>query len=76
MNTNYTPLFSVRTGVRAGQGGGWVNGVWVPDMSGTCSGSTPPPNSPPTTPPTTPPTSSSGGWVNGVWVADQSGTCG
>jgi hypothetical protein len=74
MNTINFPQFIVRTGVRAGQGGGYVNGVWVPDMSGTCTGSTPPPT---TTPPsTTPPTSTGGGYVNGVWVADMSGTCG
>lgn len=74
MNTNYTPQFNVRTGVRAGQGGGYVNGVWVPDMSGTCSGTNPPPTTTP--PPTTPPPTSGGGYVNGVWVPDMSGSCG
>ena len=36
MNTNLNPQFNVRTGVRAGQGG-YVNGVYYPDMSGTCA---------------------------------------
>ena len=76
MNTNNNPQFLVRTGVRAGQGGGWVNGVWVPDMSGTCTGSTPPPTPTPLPTPIPPPTTTGGGWVNGVWVADMSGSCG
>lgn len=65
---NKVPQFKVRSDIRSGQGGGWVNGVWYPDMSGTCTGST----SPPTTPP---PTNTGGGWVNGVWYPDMSGTC-
>jgi hypothetical protein len=63
------PQFKVRTGLKGGQsGGGYVNGVYYPDMSGTCGGTTPPP-------PTTPPTSG-GGYVGGVYYPDMSGTCG
>jgi hypothetical protein len=47
-------------------GGGYVNGVYYPDYSGYCSGTTPPP-----TPPST-----GGGYVNGVYYADYSGYCG
>lgn len=61
-----TAQIKVRSNLRAGNGG-WVNGVWFPDMSGTCTGTTPPP--------VTPPTTGGGGWVNGVWYADMSGTC-
>lgn len=46
-------------------GGGYVNGVYYPDYSGYCSGTTPPP------PPTT-----GGGYVNGVYYPDYSGYCG
>ena len=45
-------------------GGGYVNGVYYPDYSGYCSGTTPPP------PPTT-----GGGYVNGVYYPDYSGYC-
>lgn len=45
------------------QGGGYVNGVWYPDMSGTCGGSP------------TPVYPSGGGYVNGVWYPDKSGSC-
>jgi len=70
---NTVPQFRVRSNIRAGQGGGYVNGVWVPDQSGVCNGSTtPPPTQPPTQPP--PPTAG-GGWVNGVWYPDKSGSC-
>lgn len=62
-----TPQLRVRSDLRAGNGG-YVNGVWYPDMSGTCTGTTPPPTDP------TAPTSG-GGWVNGVWYPDMSGTC-
>ena len=48
-------------------GGGYVNGVYYPDMSGTCTGTTPPPPQPPTT--------GGGGTVNGVYYPDMSGTC-
>ena len=59
----------IRSGIRAGAGGGYVNGVYYPDMSGTCgSGSTPPPQP-------TPPPSSGGGYVGGVYYPDKSGTC-
>ena len=79
MDTNIreiTPQFKVRTNVRGGQGGGWVNGVWYPDNSGVCGGTTQP-TPPTTTPPpgTTPPPTSDGGYVNGVWYPDKSGTC-
>jgi hypothetical protein len=70
---NKVPQLKVRSDIRSGQGGGWVNGVFYPDMSGTCTGSTTPP---PTTPPTTtPPPTTGGGWVNGVFYPDMSGTC-
>ena len=45
-------------------GGGYVNGVYYPDYSGYCSGTTPPPK------PTT-----GGGYVNGVYYPDYSGYC-
>jgi hypothetical protein len=45
-------------------GGGWVNGVYYPDYSGYCSGTTP-----------TPPPPSGGGYVNGVYYPDYSGLC-
>jgi hypothetical protein len=71
-NKQYVPQIKVRTALRAGEGGGYVNGVWYPDMSGACGTSTTPP---PTTPPTPTPPTSGGGYVNGVWYPDQSGTC-
>ena len=72
-NENFVPQLLVRSGLRSGtsQGGGYVNGVWVPDQSGVCGGSTTPPSTP--QPPTQPP--SGGGWVGGVWYPDKSGTC-
>jgi hypothetical protein len=70
-NKQYVPQIKVRTAVRAGEGGGYVNGVWYADMSGAC-GASPTPTPPPPTP--TPPTSG-GGYVNGVWYSDMSGTC-
>jgi hypothetical protein len=74
INENYVPQIQVRSGLRSGtsQGGGYVNGVWYPDMSGTCGDSTTPPT---TTPPPTQP-SSGGGYVGGVWYPDMSGVCG
>ena len=74
-NSKGVPQFRVRTDVRGGQGGGYVNGVWYPDNSGVCSdGSEPAP--PGTTPPGgTPPPTSGGGYVGGVWYPDKSGTC-
>ena len=71
-NKQYVPQIKVRTAVRAGEGGGTVNSVWYPDMSGACGESTTPP---PTTPPTPTPPTSGGGYVNGVWYPDVSGTC-
>jgi len=71
-NKQYVPQIKVRTALRAGEGGGYDNGVWYPDMSGACGTSTTPP---PTTPPTPTPPTSGGGYVNGVWYPDQSGTC-
>jgi hypothetical protein len=62
---NKVPQLKVRSDLRSGQGG-YVNGVYYPDMSGTCTGTTPPPPTPPTT---------GGGYVNGVWYPDMSGTC-
>jgi hypothetical protein len=67
-NKQFVPQIKVRTALRAGEGGGYVNGVWYADMSGACGASTTPP-------PTTPPPTSGGGYVNGVWYPDVSGTC-
>lgn len=64
---NKVPQLKVRSDIRSGQGG-WVNGIWYPDMSGTCTGGTTPP-------PTVPPNNTGGGWVNGVWFPDMSGSC-
>jgi hypothetical protein len=69
-NQQYVPQIKVRTAVRAGESGGYVNGVWYPDMSGAC-GETPTPPPPTPTPPP-----SGGGYVNGVWYSDMSGSCG
>jgi len=64
-----TLQIKIRSGLRAGEGGGYVNGVYYPDLSGTCgSGSTPPPQP-------TPPPSNSGGYVGGVYYPDKSGIC-
>ena len=68
MEKKPVPQMQVRSDIRSGAtGGGYVNGVWYPDMSGYCGSST--------TPPPTPPPSG-GGYVNGVWYPDMSGTCG
>jgi hypothetical protein len=73
-NKNFVPQIQVRSYLRSGAtGGGYVDGVWYPDMSGTCSGTVPPATTPP---PTTPPPTSGGGYVGGVWYPDMSGTCG
>jgi hypothetical protein len=70
-NYQYVPQLQVRSHVRSGNGG-YVNGVWYPDQSGVCGGSSVPPAPvPPTTPPTT-----GGGYVGSVWYPDKSGTCG
>ena len=37
MESNGVHQMKVRSDIRAGEGGGWVNGVWYPDMSGTCT---------------------------------------
>ena len=68
----YIPQLQVRSSVRSGQGGGYVNGVYYPDRSGVCGGVTPPTPVPPVPP--YPP--SGGGYVGGVWYADRSGVCG
>ena len=60
------PQFKVRSDIRSGAG--YVDGVYYPDMSGTCTGTTP-------TPPTPVPPVSGGGDVNGVYYPDMSGTC-
>jgi hypothetical protein len=71
-NYQYVPQFQVRSDIRSGESGGYVNGVWYPDMSGYCGGSTVPPAPVPPAPPPT----SGGGYVGGVWYPDKSGTCG
>jgi hypothetical protein len=63
-NNDFVPQLKVRTNLKGGQGGGYVNGVYYPDQSGVCGTST-----------TTPPTSG-GGYVNGVYYPDKSGVCG
>jgi hypothetical protein len=62
-NKDFVPQLKVRTNLKGGQGGGYVNGVYYPDQSGVCGTST------------TPPTSG-GGYVNGVYYPDKSGVCG
>jgi hypothetical protein len=63
------PQIQVRSAIRSGaSSGGNVNGVWYPDMSGVCNGSSPIPPTPPTPP-------SGGGYVNGVWYPDMTGVC-
>lgn len=69
MEMKRVPQMQVRSHVRSGAGGGYVNGVWVPDMSGVCGGVVPAPTPTPAPKPT-------GGYVGGVWFADKSGTCG
>jgi len=75
-NRIFVPQIQVRSNLRSGatQGGGYVNGVWYPDKSGVCGGTTPPPGG---TPPGggTPPPSTGGGWIGGVWYPDKSGVC-
>jgi hypothetical protein len=70
------PQIQVRTQVRSGQGGGYVNGVWYADKSGVCGTGGFPPSDPvnPPTGPVNPPTWG-GGYVGGVWYADRSGIC-
>ena len=76
MKNTYVPQFQVRSHVRSGAGGGYVDGQWYPDRSGVCGTLTPPANPiPPVTPPITPPVSG-GGYVGGTWYADRSGACG
>lgn len=70
MTNNIKPQFKVRSNLRAGEGGGYVNGVYYSDQSGVCGGTTPPPQPTPTPPPTT-----GGGYVGGVYYPDQSGAC-
>lgn len=78
MNKTIIPQFQVRSNVRSGQGGGWVNGEWYADRSGVCGGFDPLPpftgGGDPITPNPIP--GSGGGYVGGVWVADRSGSCG
>ena len=65
------PQIMVRSSIRSGatsSGGGYVNGVYYPDMSGVCGTSST------TTTPVYPPTSG-GGYVGGVYYPDMSGTC-
>jgi len=71
----FVPQIQVRSCVRSGQGGGYVNGVWYPDQSGVCGGNVQPPSPTPTPPTPTPPVSG-GGYVGGVWYPDKSGACG
>jgi hypothetical protein len=66
METIVVPQMKVRSSVRAGAGG-YVNGIYYPDMSGTCSTGSPAP--------TPPPSGSTGGTVGGVYYPDMSGTC-
>jgi hypothetical protein len=79
-NERYIPQLQVRSSVRSGQGGGYVNGVWYPDRSGVCGGPTPPVPPPyppyPPVPPYPPAPPSGGGYVGGVWYSDRSGVCG
>ena len=70
MSKNNVPQFKVRSNLRAGEGGGYVDGVYYPDQSGVCGGSTPPP------PPPTPQPPNGGGYVDGVYYPDKSSVCG
>lgn len=91
METNdFVPQLKVRTNLRAGGEGVYINGVFYPDKSGTCGESTTPTTGGGyvngvfypdksgvcggTVPPTNPPTSG-GGYVNGVFYPDKSGAC-
>jgi len=78
MKNNFVPQFQVRSHVRSGAtGGGYVDGVYYPDMSGVCGGSVPPVPPPPQPYPPQPiPPTAGGGYVDGVWYPDQSGVCG
>jgi len=78
MEKKFVPQIQVRSYLRSGAtGGGYVNGVFYPDMSGVCGGAVPPYPTPlPYPPPPAPPPSSGGGYVGGVWYPDMSGTCG
>lgn len=69
---NTATQIKIRSGLRAGESGGYVNGVYYPDMSGTCGSSTTPPPSGTTPPPSS---GSGGGYVGGVYYPDKSGTC-
>lgn len=75
--TRIVPQIQVRTQVRSGQGGGWVNGVWYPDRSGVCGGVQPQPQPVPQPwpQPVPQPQPGGGGWVGGVWYPDRSGIC-
>ena len=74
--TSYLPQFRVRSDVRSGaSAGGFVNGVFYPDMSGVCGGVVPPTPVPPTPTPV-PPVGCTGGFINGICYPDRSGFCG
>ncbi len=67
------PQLKLRTNLKSGTtGGGTVNGVFYPDMSGYCATGTVPPT---TTPPPTQPPTTGGGYVGGVFYPDMSGYC-
>ncbi len=53
-NYQYVPQFQVRSDIRSGEGGGYVDGVWYPDQSGVCDGSTTQPPAPAPVPPPPP----------------------
>ena len=69
-----TPQLRVRCNLRAGQTttGGTVSGVYYPDMSGTCPGSTPPTGGGTSG---IVPSPSGGATINGVYYPNMSGTC-
>ncbi len=71
---HYVPQFQVRSHIRSGQGGGYVDGTWYADRSGVCGGFNPAPIPQPIPQPVPP--ASAGGYVNGTWYADRSGACG
>ncbi len=74
MTKQFVPQIQVRSNVRSGAGG-YVDGVWYPDMSGVCGGVQPNPPQP-YPPQPYPPQPGGGGYVNGVWYPDRSGVCG
>jgi hypothetical protein len=83
MEKKFVPQIQVRSDVRSGTSGGWVNGVWYADMSGVCGGTQPPQPSPLPIPPAPNPNpnpnpnqGNTGGWVGGVWYPNMSGVCG